>query len=178
MKQISVYLLLLVFLMYQAGFYFFYLSLHHINEESWQNPENVSERQNQYIEKSIPITFAYQHDQTEYQSVMQSIEVNDSYYRVVMQRYANDTLHVLYVIDSCQQNLHNSLKDWVSTISQQSSHDKKSMNKEGLEKNYLPESLMLNLSNSYVPNAAYNFSFIPDILVNTPETLKPPPKIS
>ena len=178
MKQFSVILLLLVFLMYQAGFYLFYLSLNHYNEEAWQDDQQVEALQNRFIEKSIPITFAYQADQANYQSVMQSIQVDGNFYRVVKQRYAKDTLHILYIVDTKRENMHKSLKDWVNTISQHSSQDKKTAIKDGLEKNYLPCSLGVTLFCSYVGNPAYLYSFVPDLLLNPVDVLKPPPRLS
>jgi len=178
MKRFTVILLLFVFLMYQAGFYLFYLSLNHYKEESWRDNSYGQALQNQYIEKSIPITLAYQHDQTEFQPVMQSIEIDGKYYRVIKQRYAKDTLHILYVADMQRQTLHQSLKDWVSTLSQQSSQDKKAAPHEGLEKNYLPCSLALEIYNQYIINPVYSYSFVPDLLFNPADVLKPPPRFS
>ena len=177
MKQYSVYLLLLVFLMYQAGYYLCYLSMNHYNEESW-NSQQAAAMQYSFIEKSIPITFAYQHDQEEFLPVMQGIEVNGNYYRVVKQRYAKDTLHVMYIADVQRENMNKSLKDWVNTISQQSSPDKKSVIKDGLEKNYLPCSMSVDIDKGSVFNTAYSFTFIPDLLLFPADVLKPPPRFS
>lgn len=176
MKKASTIFLLIVFLIYQAGFYLFYLTLKHHNEEVWQGNLNLKDLKSRIIEKSIPITFAYQPDQTEFLSVMKSIEVNGQYYRVIMQRYAKDTLHVFYMVDDQRQNLHASLRDWVDTISQQSAQDKNSVVKDGLEKNYLPNEILVALTNSFIDNECYKFNYDSELLQNPIDTLKPPPK--
>ena len=133
--------------------------------------------QNQFIEKSIPISFAYQPDQDEFQPVMQSIEIFGRYYRIIKQRYAKDTLHIMYVADIQREDMHKSLKDWIHTISQ-SSQDRKTTIKDGLEKNYLLYSLEFLPINGYTDNPAYQFSFVPDLLFNPADVLKPPPRFS
>ncbi len=176
MKRFSTYLLLAVFLMYQAGFYLFYLTLKHHNEEAWEGIVNLKSLKGRIIEKSIPITFPYQADESDFQSVMKSIEVYGHYYRVIMQRYAKDTLHVYYMVDNDRQNLHMSLKDWVNTITQPATQDKNSVIKDGLEKNYMPNDIKIVLINSYSDNSVYHYSYIAKLLFNPIDTLKPPPK--
>jgi hypothetical protein len=176
MRKISTCILLFVFLLYQAGFYLFYLSRQHFIDSAMKDISVFNDNRNRLITKSIPITFPYQTDQDEYQPVMRVIEDNGKFYRVVMQRYAKDTLHIVYMADQDNQGLHSSLKDWVNTISQQSSHDKKTVTKDGLEKNYIPNKLIIVISNFSDLSTTVCYRYVPDILVNSLETLKPPPK--
>ncbi len=176
MKRFSTVLLLFVFLMYQAGFYLFYLSLDHHHEEEWQSAVSLNDLKGQILEKSIPITFAYQPEQQAPQSVMKSIEINGRIYQDLSQRYENETLHVFYMVDNSRQNMHSSLKSWVNTIAQQSNQDKKSGLKDGLEKNYMPNEIHFDLYNSYVFNSVYGFLYTPGLLNPSADTLKPPPK--
>jgi hypothetical protein len=176
MRKISTCLLLFVFLLYQAGFYLFYLTQKKLVDYKMEEGRDLNIDQNTLITKSIPISFPYQSDQEEYQPVMRVIEDNGTFYRVVMQRYAKDTLHIVYMADRENQSLHSSLKEWVSSISQQSTHDKNSITKDGLEKNYMPNKLVIELINFFNLNSEFSYSYVPEILINPLETLKPPPK--
>jgi hypothetical protein len=176
MRRISTCLLLLVFLLYQAGFYLFYLAQKRIIDYKMEASRDLLMGETNLIVKSIPISFPYQSDQEEYQPVMRVIEDNGKFYRVVMQRYAKDTLHIMYIADKDNQSLHTSLKEWVNTISQQSSHDKKMSVKDGLEKNYIPYRLVIDLSNFFRVNNSEYYQCIPEVLVNPLEKLTPPPK--
>jgi len=80
------------------------------------------------------------------------------------------------MVDRDRQNLHLSLKDWVNTITQPATQDKNSLIKDGLEKNYMPNEIRIELFNSYTDNSVYHYSFIAKLLSNPIDTIKPPPK--
>lgn len=179
MKRLATVVLLLVFMMYQAGYYLFYLTLKHHHDQQWLADLNLRELGNKIIKRSIPISLPYQPDQIEFQSVMQSIEIDGQFYQVIMQRYAHDTLNVFYVADTNRANLHSSLREWVNTISQPSSqNNKNSVIRDGLEKNYLPNSILINLCNTYIQNPAYGYVFVSPLIDQSIEKPTPPPESS
>jgi hypothetical protein len=176
MNRILTYLLLFVFLLYQAGYYLFYLTLkHRADLELTENSDNKVLNKD-FIIKSIPLSLAYQQDQKDFLSVMQVIEADGKYYRIIKQRYANDTLHIIYMADKSRENLHTSLTEWVNSISQQSSQDKQSLIKDGLEKNYMPNNIHIELIIYFEENSGFKYSYVPDLLINPMDTLKPPPE--
>lgn len=117
MRRFSAIVLLFVFLLYHIGYYGFYLIASYQLDNQWHaktyqdklNEENL-------LYTAIPLAVPYQNNQTEYVPASGKVEVDGNFYRVVRQRYANDTLHVMYVQDALQKELQQSVDKWLATI--------------------------------------------------------------
>ncbi len=139
MKRFFSIFLLLLFLVYSAGYYLFYITVNMQYDNSWKEKVEYNNlNQGEIITKSIPITFVYQPDQQDFLPVLKSFEMNGKVYRVLQQRYAKDTLHIVYINDQVGKQMKNSLRDWISTLTQKPTSDKTSTVWESFEKNYMP----------------------------------------
>ncbi len=169
--------LLLLILLYNAGYYIFYLTVNERYENLWKKRVEGKQLDPGMVQtRSIPITFAYQADQDEFQPVLEVFEMDGKVYRVLQQKYAKDTLHIVYVNDQTDKHLKNSLHEWVNTLTQKPASSKNNSVWEGFEKNYIPNRLeftfvekpdIIKEYRSYI-----NFAFIQPFI----ETSTPPPK--
>ncbi|HLF35385.1 MAG TPA: hypothetical protein VI583_14165 [Cyclobacteriaceae bacterium] len=168
---------LLLILLYNAGYYAFYLTVNEQHENLWEaRVENNRLDPGMIQTRSIPITFAYQADQEKFQPVLEVFEMDGKVYRVLQQRYAKDTLHIVFVNDQTDKHLKNSLRDWVSTLTQKPTSSKSSSVWEGFEKNYITRQLEFTFIEKpdivQVYRTFISFEFIQPYL----ETSTPPPK--
>ncbi len=175
-KFFSIYLLIL-FLIYNAGYYLFYLTFNIQYDNSWKEKVEYNELDpGILITKSIPITFPYQADQKNFLPVLESFEMNGKVYRVLQQRYAKDTLHIVYINDKTGKRMKNSLRDWLSTLTQKPSNSKSNSVWESFEKNYLPNYLDLFLPVKESIVRIYPIFIQLDIPSPYIDSLTPPPK--
>jgi hypothetical protein len=177
MKNFLGICLLLLFLIYNAGYYVFYLTYNIQYENSWRDKVECNELDpGSLITKSIPITLAYQADQKDFLPVLESFEMNGKIYRVLQQRYSKDTLHIVYVNDQKGKLIKNSLRDWVSTLTQKPTSDKSNTVWDSFEKNYMPNFLDFILR-AKAPVARVFCIFVDmDVISPYIDTLTPPPK--
>lgn len=64
----------------------------------------------------IPISVPYMADQDEFQTTNTTFEKDGQNYRAVKQRYANDTLQIIYVPDTAKNKLDNVVKKWITSL--------------------------------------------------------------
>jgi hypothetical protein len=97
---------------------------------------------------------------------------------VVKQHYSKDTLHIVYIHDHSSKKLDNSLRDWVYSISQESASDKQGPAKifDSLEKNYLPNSLVIALPMTPETLQKFGNFFDSEFETRFPDVASPPPK--
>jgi hypothetical protein len=169
--------LILMFLLYNAGYYIFYLTVNEQYDASWKEKVEDNQLDPTILQtRSIPITFAYQADQKEFQPVLEVFEMDGKQYRILQQRYAKDTLHIVYINDQAGNQMKNSLRDWVNTLSQKPSSSKSTTVWDGFEKNYMPNHLDFSLI--VKPNIDKEFRIFISSEFISPyiDTLTPPPK--
>lgn len=124
MNRLIAISLLLIFMLHYLGYYFFYVATkYHINKEWESKIENrvLSEQDFNYL--ALPISLPYQPSQELYQPANESLEFDGKFYRLVKKRYANDTLHIIYVDDFKTQHLKKSFKEWINVIYQEKNPD-------------------------------------------------------
>ena len=114
-KKIIAISLLCVFALYHFGYHVFYYSFNLQIESLWT--ERVFEEDNEveYM-MEIPLAVPYMSDQQEFQVINTSFEKNGQNYRAIKQRYANDTLQVIYVADTSKTRLNEAVKKWVASL--------------------------------------------------------------
>ncbi|WPP51449.1 hypothetical protein [Catalinimonas niigatensis] len=124
MRKSAAIVLLFVFFLYHLGYYGFYLALTHQLDQQWHTKvyedDLVGE---ELLHASIPLSIPYQPDQSEYKPVSGKLEIDGNYYRIVRQKYVQDTLHVIYVNDTLQKELKQSVNEWLASIHQKPASD-------------------------------------------------------
>lgn len=117
MRRFVAIVLLFVFLLYHIGYYGFYLITSYQLDNHWHVKTYQDKLEEEVLlHAAIPLAVPYQSNQTEYVPASGKVEVDGNFYRLVRQRYANDTLHVIYVPDILQKELQQSVDKWLSTI--------------------------------------------------------------
>lgn len=117
MRQASALFLLFVFGLYHLGYYGFYLIANYQSDNYWNGVTLQAELDEEVLLHAvIPLAIPYQQNQTEYQPANGKVEIDGRYYRVVRQKYANDTLHVIYTADALRQGIERSIDKWIASI--------------------------------------------------------------
>ncbi|SDY51784.1 MULTISPECIES: hypothetical protein [Rhodonellum] len=117
MKKGIAILLLCCFASYHFGYYVFYFSFRMQMESSWS--ERIFSQDQEGIEHylmEIPLSIPYMANQEDFQATNTSFEKAGQHYRVIKQRYTNDTLQVIYVSDTAKRTLDNTIKQWISSL--------------------------------------------------------------
>ncbi len=78
--------------------------------------ENAFELKERTME--IPISLPYMEDENDFRSTNTLFEKNGKFFRAIKQKYNNETLHVIYVIDTAKNNLDLTIKNWISSLVQ------------------------------------------------------------
>ena len=110
MKKLVAISLFFVMTLHLAGYYFILMGMKKQNEADWQS-HVIKDNFDDYhlLTKSIPITFPYQTDQKEFQTVDEKIELDGKIYRIVKKKYAEDTLHIVYLNDQKEEDIQKEL---------------------------------------------------------------------
>jgi hypothetical protein len=108
--------------------------------------------------------------------VLEVFEIDGRIYRVLQQRYAKDTLHIVYINDQTGKQIKNSLRDWVSTLTQKPTSSKNTTLLDGLEKNYMPNKIEFSLNAKPIVIRIYRDFISSDFLPPIIDTLTPPPE--
>ncbi|MEB2780336.1 hypothetical protein U3A58_08015 [Algoriphagus sp. C2-6-M1] len=117
-KALSIFLLV-CFAIYHFGYYAFYFSYDQHLESKWEDliySESSPEVEERLLE--IPLSMPYMANQEEFQSTNTPYEQGGKYYRVIKQRYQNDTLQFIVLPDTERRVLTNSVKKWISSLMQ------------------------------------------------------------
>ncbi|CAN5589176.1 hypothetical protein BH23BAC1_BH23BAC1_49710 [soil metagenome] len=179
MRRLLAIMLLSILLFYHAGYYGLYINALYQLESSWNfKIESGDLPENLLQTKTIAVTFPYQPDQQEFQPVSEKLEIEGKFYRIVKQKYAKDTLHIVYVNDLEREQIQSSFNEWIQSMTQKSvSKDGKQIVLTILTKNYLSIYFYFNfdtiLSADLIHFTSYHSSFQLPIL-NIPT---PPPKV-
>ena len=115
-KAISI-VLLICFAIYHFGYYAFYFSYESHLERQWVSQiygEEVYGTSEILIE--VPLSVPYMANQDDFQPTNTPFEKDGKYFRVVKQRYQNDTLQLIAVPDTARKVLDNTIKNWISFL--------------------------------------------------------------
>lgn len=117
-KPIAI-LLLFCFALYQFGYYVAYFSFRMQIEKHWADAVYSGGSTN-HEEKvmEIPLSIPYMASEEDFRTVNTKFEKDGQHFRVIKQRYLNDTLQVVYVPDTATRTLDQTLKLWVSSLVQ------------------------------------------------------------
>lgn len=110
-------LLLVSFTLYHFGYYAFYFSFKLKIESNWAEHVFSDSHDNLDIKLlEVPLSIPYMADQEEFQVTNTSFEKDGQYFRVIKQRYAKDTLQLVYVPDTAKKNLDQTIRQWISSL--------------------------------------------------------------
>lgn len=127
MRKVAAIILLLVFVLYHLGYYGIYMGRRYQLEQSWQHRIDHNKPENQQLlQASIPIALPYSHDQADFQPASGTVEIEGKFYRIVKQRYAKDTVYILYVKDVALGEWHQSFQEWLASLTQKPASQKDS----------------------------------------------------
>lgn len=117
-KPIAI-LLLCCFALYHFGYYVAYFSFRLQVENHWvdriYNDPSLS-LEEKLME--IPLSIPYMVSEEEFRLTNTSFEKDGQYFRIIKQRYLNDTLQVVYVPDTAKRMMDETIKQWVSSLVQ------------------------------------------------------------
>ncbi len=110
-------MLLGCFAIYHFGYYAFYFSVDYHLESKWIE-QIYGTDEDLLLERlmEIPLSAPYMSNQDEFQPTNTKFEKDGKYFRAIKQRYQNDTLQVIYVPDTARKLLDNTVKRWISSL--------------------------------------------------------------
>lgn len=118
MKRIVSILLLTVFLFNVGGYYLVFWGLrHHANIELKARLDADLYHQEDLIELKLPLSLPYPVEQQEYERANGKFEHKGEYYKLVKQKFQNDTLYVLCIKDHEEKQLVKTMTDYVEVTS-------------------------------------------------------------
>lgn len=148
MKKLTSILLIALVLLNSLGYYGVLVGLQYQNSrEMVRQFDNDVYSGSQAITIEIPLTVPYATESTEYQRVDGQFEYQGDMYRMVKQRYSNNTLFLVCVKDVKGKKIDQALKDFVKTFSDKPA-DAKSQGKAHITliKDYIKTSYSINHS--------------------------------
>ena len=169
--------LLFCFSFYHFGYYFFYFSYRYKIEQDWSSSTYSSDRA--YSEEQmikIPVHIPYLTDQENFHASNTSFVKNGASYRIVKQRYVQDTLQVIYVPDIALNKLDHTIKGWITALTE--GVDQEASNGKIIPKNFIKDYLQPVSFFSFrpdLPDEAASNTFIFYGYVNIPIALPDPP---
>ncbi|MBS9522424.1 hypothetical protein KIH41_06580 [Litoribacter ruber] len=116
MRKSASIALLLFFSFYQFGYYYFYLALSQNIEENWSHLVYSDDFAPNALILEVPISIPYMTDQEEFSETNLTFSKDGKRFRAIKQRYANDTLQLVYTPDTAQNTLDMVVKNWVSSL--------------------------------------------------------------
>jgi hypothetical protein len=91
----------------------------------------------------IPISLPYTQDDTGFERIDGKYEYNGEFFRLVKQRYANDTLTIVCVKDQNEKVIESAIRTYVKTFASQHSENQGAKLQISMIKDYLAQSFSL-----------------------------------
>lgn len=140
MKREIAILLLFCFSFYHFGYYFFYFSYKYKIENDWSaGTYSVDQEFNGEQMIEIPVHIPYLTEQEDFYASNASFVKNGASYRIVKQRYVQDTLQVIYVPDIALNKLDYTIKGWITALTE--GIDQAASNGKIIPKNFIKDYL-------------------------------------
>lgn len=166
MKRIVSSVLVTLLLLNVMGFYGVFVGLKYSNtRDLLQKFDDNSLSDLNLVTLRVPLTIPYQPNTT-FERVDGEVEYNGQFYRLVKQRYANDTLFIVCVKDIHSKNIKQALSDYVKSFTNTPVHSSQSKVVPGFIKDYLGTEVHLgHLASGWsygltAPSSAEQFSSI------------------
>jgi hypothetical protein len=139
MKRTISSLLVVLLLLNVMGFYGVFVGLKYSNtRELIQKFDDDQFSDLDAVTIKVPITVPYYaNTDTEFERVDGEVEYKGEFYRLVKQRYANDTLFIVCIKDTNSRNIKQALSDYVKTFTDRPAQSSQSKTIPGFIKDYL-----------------------------------------
>jgi hypothetical protein len=143
MKKIISYLLAALLLLNVMGYYGLILGVKYQHIQSiTQRLDQDRYRSDETVTIKVPVAIPYLLD-TEYERVDGEIEYNGEFFRLVKQKFANDTLHIVCIKDNRSKHMKQALAEYVKTFSDQPVNSKSATTLPSPIKDYIPNDFSL-----------------------------------
>ncbi len=178
MRRIAAISLLFLFLLNIIGYYGVFLGLkYNLAQQVVDNLDANNFNSQDLVEFQIAVSLPYMPDQANYERVDGLIEVEGKYYRLVKQRYAGDTLHLVCLPDNDQQKIHKAIEDYVSTFTAPDASQGKQIDlSKSLSKDYFVSKTMMEKSASGGSYTVEQSDYVVSNYSCYLSVLAPPPK--
>ncbi|HLT06384.1 MAG TPA: hypothetical protein VK014_02600 [Cyclobacteriaceae bacterium] len=178
-KEIAI-LLLFCFSFYHFGYYFFYFSYRYKIESEWKST-TVHTFDTEFDKENlikIPLHIPYMVEQEDFHTTNTSFVQDGTSYRIVKQRYVQDTLQIVYVPDVALTKLDQTIKGWITALTE--GIDQEAANGKIIPKNFIKDYLQpisFLISKPYAITVRTDGGFFSCFYRNTKMDLPdPPPK--
>jgi hypothetical protein len=175
MKKVFSFFLLLLLLLNVMGYYGVFLGMKYRNTlEIMQRLDATAYNNPEAITLKLPLSIPY-YGSTEFERVDGEIEHHGEFYRLVKQKFENDTLYVVCIRDIQQKRIHQALAQYVESFSEQSSANNVTTVPSFI-KDYVPSSFSLGItSGGWSLSIAYRTAENPTFSTYL-STIYPPPE--
>jgi hypothetical protein len=113
MKKLLSILLLIVFSFNLGGYFILFKVLQHsVNRELVEDLDNNQYQNDQLLEIQVPISLPYVTYSGELKRINGKIEHNGEIYKLVKQKFINDTLHIYCIADKVEKRLIVNFKEY------------------------------------------------------------------
>jgi hypothetical protein len=172
-KPISI-LLILLLLFNALGFYGLLQGLRYkTTADLVKRLDTQRYSEDETILLKIPVAVPYQMDSEGYERVDGEFEHEGEFYRLLKQKYQNDTLFIVCIKDDASKRIDQALTDYVKTFTDKPV-DAKHTAKVNFIKDYLPSKISI-CANSTGWNYVLSFSIKKYALLNRAESIHSPP---
>ena len=179
MRKLFSILFLSSFLFYQLGHFGVSLLMENYFDVVWSYKiEQDLIEEKEYIEYAIPFATPYQIDRPDFYKTNTEVEIGNENYRIIKQRYARDTLFLVFVKDTLKNKVDQSVNEWKTFAAESNSSSQKG--KEFIRflispKPFLPIALLnLDLKHSVLSNQKFK-GFISDKYISYIKKIPVPP---
>jgi hypothetical protein len=159
---------ILILLLNVLGYYGVFVGMRYTNSvEMVKSFDADTYDEAEEITIKVPITVAYMPDNEDFVRVNGKFEHQGEVYRLVKQKYQQDTLTIVCVLDQTEKRINQALSTYVKTFSEEAGNQSGSTNVTiSFIKDYLPETFsLMSLTDGWVIEAS--FAFIDKQLIPT-----------
>ncbi len=129
LKRLVSILLLSVFLFNVGGYYLLFIGLHHRSDTLLSKKIEAEQFQkDELIELKVPITLPYPLQENNFQKADGRFEHEGTFYKLVKQKFDNDTLYIVCIRDVATKQLTSTLKDYVAKTNDLPVNSKNTLN--------------------------------------------------
>jgi hypothetical protein len=117
LKKLTTILLVALLILNVLGYYGVFVGLQYQNERKQiQRFDAEGYDESETFTIKVPISIPYATDQTDFERVDGEFEHQGQFYRMIKQKFSNDTLHIVCIKDQQETRITQALKDYVKSF--------------------------------------------------------------
>ena len=183
MKRVFSIMLIVLFLFNVIGYYGIYVAmLRQAHVALNEKIDNDQYKDDQTVTIKVPLALPYPVQQDEFQRVQGDFEHQGEFYKLVKQKYSNDTLYVVCIKNTEEKKAFNVFSDFVKLSTDQASstsHNQNSKTIVSIIKDYNPVVEEIHLAPRQGIDLASSFTFLSVTILSQDLTVfSPPPELS